>query len=168
VSPLKSNGQLLIDGKSKAGALIDQFSEVFTRNNSETPVLKRNRHQLGDITITTQGVHTLLSDIKTSKAPGPDAIPNRVLNECATELAPVITDMFQHSIKTGTLPTDWRNTNITPVYKKGDTHLPENYRRVSLTSVLSKLLEHIVCRHLLQYLESQNILTGLNHGFRSE
>jgi hypothetical protein len=49
VSPLKSNGQLLSDGKSKAEA---HFSGVFMRNNSETPVLKTNRHHIGDITIT--------------------------------------------------------------------------------------------------------------------
>ena len=45
--------------------------------------------------------------------------------------------------------------------------MPENYRPVSLTSVLSKLLEHIVCRHMMKHFERHNILTSLNHGFRS-
>ena len=38
---------------------------------------------------------------------------------------------------------------------------------MSLTCVLSKLLEHIVCRHMLCHLENNNVLTSLNHGFRS-
>ena len=46
-------------------------------------------------------------------------------------------------------------------------HLAENYRPVSLTSVLCKLLEHIICKHMLNHLEKSKILTNLNHGFRS-
>ena len=57
--------------------------------------------------------------------------------------------------------------NISTVFKKGDRHLAENYRPVSLTSVLSKVLEHIVYRHILEHFEKHNILTSLNHGFRS-
>ena len=65
------------------------------------------------------------------------------------------------------LPIDWTNANISPVFKKGDVHLAENYHPVSLTSVTCKLLEYIICKHLLTHLENNNILTNLNHGFRS-
>jgi hypothetical protein len=65
----------------------------------------------------------------------------------------------------------WRTTqrleNISSIFKKGDKHLPENYRPVSLTSVTCKILEHIICRHLLKHLEKNKILTNLNHGFRT-
>ena len=54
-----------------------------------------------------------------------------------------------------------------PYLKKGDRHLPENYRPVSLTCVLSKLQEHIICHHMLNHLDKQSVLTSLNHGFRS-
>ena len=53
------------------------------------------------------------------------------------------------------------------VFKKDDVHLAENYRPVSLTSVCCKLLEHIICKHLLNHLDKNNILTNLNHGFRA-
>jgi hypothetical protein len=53
------------------------------------------------------------------------------------------------------------------VCKKGDVHKAENYRPVSLTSVTCKLLEHIICKHILTHLEKYNFLTSLNHGFRS-
>ena len=67
----------------------------------------------------------------------------------------------------GELPKDWRDANISSIFKKGDKHLPENYRPVSLTSVTCKILEHIICRHLLNHLEQNHILTNLNHGFRT-
>ena len=65
------------------------------------------------------------------------------------------------------LPKDWTDANITPVFKKGDRHAAENYRPVSLTSVLSKTLEHIVCSELHKHFENNNVLTNVNHGFRS-
>ena len=85
----------------------------------------------------------------------------------AKTLAPGMTKIFQKSIDCGELPDDWLNANVAPVYKKGDVHKAENYRPVSLTSVTCKLLEHIICKHILTHLEEYNILTSLNHGFRS-
>ena len=58
-------------------------------------------------------------------------------------------------------------TGALQTFKKGDKHLPENYRPISLTSVPCKILVHIIYRHLMTYLEEHNILTGLNHGFRA-
>ena len=49
---------------------------------------------------------------------------------------------MQASIDTGELPKDWRSANISSIFKKGDKHLPENYRPVSFTSVTCKILEH--------------------------
>ena len=66
------------------------------------------------------------------------------------------------------MPKDWTDANIAPVFKKGDKHAAENYRPVSLTSVLSKSLEHIVCHSLHKHFDKFNILTSPNHGFRSE
>ena len=109
VSPLKSKGHLLCDGKSKAEALVDQFSSVFTRiNNTVMPnVRNKSNNSIADITIGKEGVRKLLLNLQTAKAPGPDAIPNMVLKECADQLATVITLIFQRSLDTATLPQDW-------------------------------------------------------------
>ena len=67
----------------------------------------------------------------------------------------------------GTLPNDWLSANTGPVFKKGDVHVAEHYRPVSLTCVSCKILEHVICKHMLKHLENLKILTTLNHGFRS-
>ena len=54
-----------------------------------------------------------------------------------------------------------------PVFKKGDRHLAENYRPISLTSISCKLLEQILCSQILRHFDHYNVLTKLNHGFRS-
>ena len=169
VSPLKSGNHLVTDGKGKAEKLIDQFQSVFTKDDgSSVPSFPtRVKDHIPSLTINKNGVTKLLKNIKVSKAAGPDGLPNRVLQECASEISPALTAIFQKSVDSGELPRDWRNANIAPVFKKGDKHLPENYRPVSLTCVASKLLEHIICRHLLDHLDKHNVLTSLNHGFRA-
>ena len=101
------------------------------------------------------------------KACGPDELPNMVLSKCAKSLAPGISVLFQKSLDSGILPKDWTDANVTPVFKKGDKHAPENYRPVSLTSVISKTLEHIVCHHMHAHFDEHKVLTDVNHGFRS-
>ena len=125
------------------------------------------KNKIKPIIINQEGLEKLLSKVNPSKSSGPDNIPNRILKECAVQLAPILQKFFQVSIDTGDLPKDWRDAKISSIFKKGDTHLPENYRPVSLTSVPCKLLEHKLCRHLMKHLETNNILANLNHGFRS-
>ena len=169
VSPLLKDGKLATDSKSKAEILLGQFSSVFTKQmTGDMPVVKIHiRDSLDHLTIQKKGIEKLLMNINPSKAPGPDKIPNYVLKECASELSTAVTHLFQKSLDSGTLPDDWISANIAPIYKKGDRHLAENYRPVSLTCVLSKLLEHIVCRAMLVHFEKHNVLTNRNHGFRA-
>ena len=146
--PLKFNGTLCSDSKSKANIiLLQQFQSVFTKDNSLPPSSDESDptySPIPDLKIKRHGVEKLLQKINVSKVVGPDNIPNQVLKECATELAEGPTCIFQRSVDTGLLPEDWGHANITPVFKKGNKHLAENYRPVSLTSVSSKLLEHII------------------------
>ena len=90
-----------------------------------------------------------------------------VLKTLADDVAPALAQIFQVSLDTGKLPQDWLSANVTCAFKKGDRHDPPNYRPISLTSVSCKILEHIIHTHIMSHLESHNILTKLNHGFRA-
>ena len=97
---VKEKGHSINDSKEKALILIKQFSSVFTRekveNMPETHL--KIKQSLPKLNITVEGVRKLLRNINTSKASGPDNIPNRVLKQCADQLAPVLTIIFQRSI----------------------------------------------------------------------
>jgi hypothetical protein len=151
IAPLRHKGSMTNDSKEKANILNDQFKSVFTKTMSTT--LEKSTIDRGfnikTLKIGEQGVFKLLTDINPSKAMGPDQIPNIVLKTCAKTLAPGMTKIFQKSIDCSEPSDDWLNTNVAPVYKKGDVHQAENYRPVSLTSVICKLLEHIICKHIL-------------------
>nr|KAG5694853.1 hypothetical protein BaRGS_028781 [Batillaria attramentaria] len=168
VAPLKENGHLHSDSQSKADILLKQFKSVFTKDSTQplpcpTPVSSA----IPPLTITTPGVTKLLKLLQPNKASGPDNIPNIVLKTLAENIAPILQLIFQTSIDSGRLPKDWLTANVSCAFKKGDRHLASNYRPISLTSVPCKLLEHIICRHIMTHLQSNNILTNLNHGFRS-
>ena len=168
VSPLRDRGTLYSDAANKANILLRQFKSAFTLESESPP--RKPRPQVPScqqITINTDGVAKLLKSLQVHKAPGPDGIPNTVLRTCADSIAPALTMILQRSLDTGRLPKDWLSANISSAYKKGDRHLAENYRPISLTPVSCKILEHIICRHLLNHLEKNNILTKRNHGFRS-
>ena len=107
-----------------------------------------------------------MSGLKAHKATGPDGIPPRILKELATELAPVFTLLFNASLKQGIVPRDWRMAHVAPIFKKGDSLLPSNYRPVSLTSIPCKILEHIVHSNMIKHLLEKNILCDHQHGFR--
>ena len=55
---------------------------------------------------------------------------------------------------------------VTPIHKKGPKNLINNYRPVSLTSIISKINEHIVCSSIMNHLDTHNILDPDQHGFR--
>jgi hypothetical protein len=115
---------------------------VFTREENKTlPKTTKHIHvsiSIPDLEIRSEGIEKLLKNINPSKASRPNNIPNRILKECAKQLAPGLTSIYQKSIDTGTLSRDWLNANVSCIFKKGDKHAPENYRPVSLTSVPCK------------------------------
>jgi len=119
-----------------------------------------------NISISKAGVIKLLANLNSSKAAGPDSIRPTVLKELREEIADLITALFQKSLTTGNIPRDWTSANVCPVYKKGDTSDPANYRPISLTCILCKTLEHIIASHLSSHFTTHNILYNLQHGFR--
>ena len=90
-----------------------------------------------------------------------------VLKETVNETALVLQNLFQQFLDSGEAPSDWKNANTVPFLKKGDSNKPSNYRPVSLTAVVSKMLEHIVVAQIMDHLDRHNILHENQHGFRA-
>ena len=100
--------------------------------------------KVSHISISVDGVANLLHNLNPHKATGSDGIPAYFLKECSIEIAPILTLIFQCSIQQGSMPDEWKTANIIPIFKKGDRTDTGNYRPISLTSICSKLLEHII------------------------
>ena len=70
-------------------------------------------------------------------------------------------------MRTGYLPYDWTTANIVPVFKKNDKPLPFNYRPISLTSIVVKVMEQIIHSRLIEALSNNNQFCDSQHSFRS-
>jgi hypothetical protein len=70
------------------------------------------------LTITTPGIRKLLDNINPHKASGPDNISGRILKDLQNFTDPILTIIFQKSLQTGCIPTDWKHANVAPAYKK--------------------------------------------------
>ena len=113
---------------------------------------------MNDIIVSEAGVLKQLKSLKTNKACGPDGISPRVLKELTHILAAPLNTLFQTTLDKGVVPRDWRTAVVCPAFKKGEKYLAENYRPISLTSVVSKIMEHIITSHLMNVAESNRML----------
>ena len=74
--------------------------------------------------------------------------------------------LFNKSFREGKLPNVWKTANITPLHKKGPKHDSSNYRPISLTSIICKIMEKIVRDAIMTYMEENKLFTVHQHGFR--
>ena len=79
-----------------------------------------------------------LEELNCNKSQGPDEINPRLLKELSSVVAEPLAKMFQYSFVQGVVPNDWREANITALFKKGSKGASQNYRPVSLTSEICK------------------------------
>ena len=74
---------------------------------------------MGDITVDPKGVPKLLDGLNVHKASGPDGLNARVLKECSNEISPILALIYNESLAQGDVSDEWRQANVTPVFKKG-------------------------------------------------
>ena len=121
--------------------------------------------ELKEIHIRQEMVLDRLMGLKADKSPGPDGLHPRVLKEVALEIVDALVIIFQCSIDSGSVPVDWRVANVIPLFKKGGREKTGNYRPVSLTSVVGKMLESIIKDEIAEHLDSSNRIGPSQHGF---
>ena len=135
-------------------------------SHSVPPSLHSKYQPMPEITISVPGIIKLLCNLNPSKASGPDSIKPIVLKNLSNEIALFLSVLFQKSLDSGQVPHDWTKACVTPIFKKGDRSDPINYRPISLTCILCKVMEHIVASNLSRHFEQNDILYDLQHGFR--
>ncbi len=168
ISSLLIDGKLIVEGTEIANALNNQFKSVFiSDSNSSAPpdFVKRTKESLSNISFTQEKVLKYLNTLQAEKAQGNDKINPFVILKCTKTLAYPISIIFQRSFDQGELPNAWLEANVTPLFKKGSRLDPANYRPISLTSILCKVMEKMIKDELMQYLNKNSLINKQQHGF---
>lgn len=169
--PLKINNDVIFSNEHKAESFSDFFASVFSEDNHTMPNFnfeKTNATFLNDLIFDRYNVFKVLKSLKSSLSYGPDKIPNIILKHCAEELASPLSTLFNFSFQEGKLPDRWLQARVIPLYKnKGDPSLLKNFRPISLTSCICKVLERLVKKKLVKFCERSNVFPSEQHGFRS-
>lgn len=151
-------GNRVEDQSEKVKILNNQFKSVFEIDNGEVPdvsslterVKDTNResgeYEWGDLTdINRYVILGKIQNLNEFKAFGVDKVSNAVLKNCAESFVEPLKLIFDKSLKLGEVPKEWKEANVTPIFKKGSKLERSNYRPVSLTSTICKILESIIC-----------------------
>ena len=172
VSPLlespNDKTSLKHDDYDKANILQKQFCSVFTQElDGELPEFQsRTNNLINDLHITNEMVFKQITKLDVNKSFGPDEIHPKMLIELVEYVAEPLSIIMNKTLEEGTLPDDWKLAHVTPIYKnKGAQNLAENYRPVSLTSVVCKLMESILRKQIMEHLFRENLLSNKQYGF---
>ncbi|KAF2363975.1 Reverse transcriptase domain [Trinorchestia longiramus] len=144
------------------------FTSVFTHEDSteiEQPHVLNTQEILSDGVFTVEEVEEQLSILNPYKSTGPDGLGPRILKETAEVISEPLTNIFNRFLETGIVPDDWKRANVTPIFKKGNKQIPNNYRPISLTSVISKTIERLLKVRITKHLNDQNLINDTQHGF---
>jgi len=170
---LKVNGKEVIDDKEKANCLNDAFASVYQKwDNSVSslpwtfPPLEHDEQSEIYFSVTT--IVKLLKNLQSSKSPGHDGISAKLLKLAPYEFANYLLIIYRLSFAAGKLPNDWKIARIKPIFKKGHTYDPMNYRPISITCLCCKIFETIVNNELHFFFESNKLFHESQHGFRRQ
>ena len=154
-----------------AEVLNEYFSSVFTNRRYKLTTVPFNKFEgnksehLGQLFVTPLMIANKIKKMKDNKSPGVDGIPPKLLKEIVEQINTPLAKLFNFSLEEGIVPSEWKEANITPLFKKESKNKPDNYRPVSLTSVVCKLLETLIRDHMVEFLVKHNLINTSQHGF---
>ena len=153
----------------KAQTLNEHFARISTvgiepelLENPNTPDFN-----LHSITIIEQDVNHQLDNLNVNKPGDPDEISPKLIKALGYHLVKPLTLLFNKSLQLGQVLCQWKMANVSAIFKgKGKDNDPTNYRPISITSCLGKIMEKIIFKYLYNYLQEHEILTKYQSGFR--
>ena len=157
------------DDKDKANILQEQFSSVYTNDQGENlPTMeKRTSERIEHLVITEEMVKKEILALNVNKSCGPDEISPIMLINLVDFVANPLALLMNATFNESVLPKDWKKAFVSPIYKKGARNRAENYRPISLTSVVCKLMEKLVKDAVFNHLIKNNLLSKKQFGFIS-
>ena len=169
IPPLEHENHIYTVEHDKANILniFFQSQTLLDENNATLPDLVPSvvRSQLNSISFSPLEVESILKTLAVGKASGPNALSNRILREIASEISFPFCSLFNQSLRTGIVPTSYKEANVCPVPKTGDLSKVSKYRPISLLNSEAKLFEKLIFKYLFNHFRDNHLLSSLQSGF---
>ncbi|XP_014770511.1 uncharacterized protein LOC106869323 [Octopus bimaculoides] len=154
-------GNIVTDSTSQSLLFAVMFSSIYRIDDGrETLISGRQIEPMPPVTISSHAVYIVPSKLHQDKSVSSDSVHPAVLRVLARILAAPLASLFNLSLEQGNVPEDWWKATVCPIFKKGS-----NYRLVSLTSILCKVMETIVKKSLMNHILTSNAIPDSQHGF---
>jgi hypothetical protein len=144
------------------------YSEKFDNNNNWSSYTDQKLTRFNFKQVTIASVQRIIGKLATKRSTGWDTLSNALLKRFSYILAPSITHLVNTSLRTGNYPDKFKVTRVCPLWKSKDKQDMNNYRPVTLSPTLSKVLERVVANQTRDYLERNNLLPAKQYGFRTK
>ena len=152
-----------------ADILNKHYCNMFTREDlSSMPSVEKlfqGVDSLSTASFSKENVTVKLKRLKPTSAPGPDKVWTRILHDLAEELAEPLAVIYTRLLEEQAVPDVWLKSLVCPIFKKGSKSDPGNYRPVSLTCVVGKVMESILVDALISHMVTNKLLRASQHGF---
>ena len=162
---MNTDKKLTETDSKKAETLSNIFASVYVEEPSGViPTLgmdKNITHPLHNLQITPEVVDKKLTEINVNKLCGPDGLHSYILKTLASELSISLSIILNSSLKQKQLPKEWKQANVSAIFKKGESKNPANYRPVSLTSIVCKTMKKIIRDHITNHIKKINCFTTI-------
>ena len=170
IPPLVNNntGVTCVSDIEKATLFNSCFQSVFTKDNGKLPPLPSyNFLPMPDFEITSSDIFNAINKLKPKVTRTPEGIPAYFVKKILLYITTPLLIIFNHNINSGFVPNQWKESNIIPVFKKGDKSNPLNFRSIHLTSTFSRIFETILHDKISQHLVNNSLLSSHQFGFLS-
>ena len=136
-------------------------SDTQTMNETETNFIPEL-----DNPISEDEVRDAIKNLKVGKASGLDEICGEFLKYSENLIIPFLTKLFNKLYDTSVFPSEWCKSVIIPLFKKGNENNPDNYRGISLLSIISKVFTAVLNKRLYTWAENEEKISKEQAGFR--
>ena len=160
---------MFVTDNDKVTGFLSEFKKVFTLDDGFLPSFKSYTklcYDLNETHFAVDVVFKYLCKCNSQSAAGPDEFSGVFWHGLVTSLCKPLSVIFIASYYAGSVPLQWKMSFIKPIYKKGDCSSFKNYRPVSITCVICRVIKAIIKDIMVKYLKDNKLLSTCQHGFR--
>ena len=163
------NNELISDFKTKASHFNSLFASHCTPSNNNSKVPWSHTYitdcKLFSLQFEDKDIIEIIRSLDINKAHGHDDISIRILKICDSAIIKPLSIIFRNCINNSAFPDLWKKSSISPIHKKGDKKIINNYRPVSLLPICGRIFERLIFNYLFESLEKYKLLSPHQSGF---